>query len=269
MEYYEIRIHSASEGKREILTSLLAEEQFESFMEKDDDLLAYIQADHYSRVRVEKICDQFNVKFKEKQIPEQDWNAEWEKSFQPVLIAGKCYIHAPFHPSRPCYPFEIIIEPKMSFGTAHHETTAMMIEVMMQMDFRGKKVLDMGCGTGILAILAGKMGAAEVDAIDIDSWAFKNAMENIGRNHSSAVTVKMGDVDAAGTGYDILLANINRNVLISHLPEYSKRMIKGELLMSGFYEEDLAMIRQAAELNAFLPDQTITKNRWVAARFIK
>ena len=269
MEYFEIRIYPVSEEKQEILISLLAEVNFESFVETEDELLAYIQAHNYVREKVEQLCDQFEVKFTEKQIPDQNWNAEWEKNFEPVLIAEKCYIRAPFHAPRPDYPYEIIIEPKMSFGTAHHETTALMIEVMMQMDFMGKKVLDMGCGTGILAILAYKMSAAEVEAIDNDSWAYNNAMENMEKNHVTAMTVKMGDVDAAGSGYDILLANINRNVLISHLPEYSKCIKKGELLMSGFYEEDLAMIRQAAELNAFVFDQHITKNRWVAARFIK
>jgi len=269
MDYFEIRIHPASEEKREILTSLLAEEQFESFVETEDELLAYIQVDNYFREKVEQICDQFEVKFTEKRIPDQNWNAEWEKNFEPVLIAGKCYIRAPFHAPRPDVPFEIIIEPKMSFGTAHHETTAMMIEMMMQMDFRGKKVLDMGCGTGILAILACKMGASEVDAIDNNNWAYNNAMENMERNIASAVTVKMGDIDAAGSLYNILLANINRNVLISHIPAYSKHIQKGELLISGFYEEDLAMIRQVAESNAFVFDRYITENRWVAALFIK
>lgn len=269
MDYYEIRIHPASEEKREILTSLLAEEQFESFMETENELLAYIRINNYFREKVKQICDQFDVNFTEKRIPDQNWNAEWEKNFEPVLIAGKCYIRAPFHTPRPDYPFEIIIEPKMSFGTAHHETTSMMIEMMMQMDFRGKKVLDMGCGTGILAILAFKMGASEVDAIDNNSWAFTNAMENMERNSATAVTVKMGDIDDAGSGYDILLANINRNVLLSHIPGYSKHIQKGELLMSGFFEEDLAMIRQAAESNTFVLDRYITKNRWVAARFIK
>jgi ribosomal protein L11 methyltransferase len=157
----------------------------------------------------------------------------------------------------------------MSFGTAHNETTAMMIEMMMQMDFRGKKVLDMGCGTGILAILACKMGASEVDAIDNNSWAFNNAMDNIKKNSAYAVTVKMGDIDAAGSGYNILLANINRNVLLCHIHGYSKRIQKGELLMSGFYEEDLTMIRQAAESSTFVLDRYIIKNRWVTARFIK
>jgi ribosomal protein L11 methyltransferase len=269
MDYFEIHINTTSEEKREILTSLLAEENFESFGETKDELLAYIQTQNYVREKVKQLCDQFEVKFTEKQIPDKNWNVEWEMNFEPVLIAGKCYIRAPFHPPRPDYPCEIIIEPKMSFGTAHHETTAMMIELMVQMDFFGKKVLDMGCGTGILSILADKMGAAEVDAIDNDNWAFSNAIENMEKNHASTVTVKMGDVDVAGTGYSILLANINRNVLVSHLPEYSKRINKGELLMSGFYEEDLAMIRQTAESNAFVFNRYITKNRWVAARFIK
>jgi ribosomal protein L11 methyltransferase len=269
MDYFEIHIHTASEEKREILTSLLAEEQFESFVETENELLAYIQINNYSREKVEQICDQFEMKFAEKRIPDQNWNAEWEKNFEPVLIAGKCYIRAPFHAPRPDYPFEIIIEPKMSFGTAHHETTAMMIEMMMQMDFRGKKVLDMGCGTGILAIIADKMGASEVDAIDNNSWAFNNAMENIKINSAYTVTVKMGDIDAAGSGYNILLANINRNVLLCHIPEYSKQIQKGEMLISGFYEEDLTMIRHAAESNTFVFDRSITKNRWVAARFIK
>jgi ribosomal protein L11 methyltransferase len=269
MDYYEIRIYPAAEEKREILTSLLAEENFESFAESGDELLAYIQVNKYNRKKVEKICFQFDVKFTEKRIPDQNWNAEWEKNFEPVLIAGTWYIRAPFHAPRPDYSCEIIIEPKMSFGTAHHETTVLMIEAMMQMDFLGKKVLDMGCGTGILAILADKMGAVEIDAIDNDTWAFNNALENMERNHASDVTVKMGDLDSAGSGYGIILANINRNILISHLPEYSKRMSKGILLMSGFYEEDLAMIRQKAELNGFVSDRILIKNRWVAARFIK
>lgn len=269
MEYFEIRIHPASEEKKEILTSLLAEEDFESFAESGDELLAYIRVKNYNRKKVEDICGQFEVEFTEKRIPDQNWNAEWEKNFEPVLIADKCYIRAPFHAPGPGYPYEIIIEPKMSFGTAHHETTAMMIEMMMQMDFTGKKVLDMGCGTGILAILAKMLGATEVDAIDNDEWAFNNAVENMERNSATQVTVKQGDITAAGSGYDIILANINRNVLLVHIPEYSKRMNKGELLMSGFYEDDLEVIRQPAAMNGFKLDRTIKNNQWVATRFIK
>jgi ribosomal protein L11 methyltransferase len=157
----------------------------------------------------------------------------------------------------------------MSFGTAHHETTAMMIEEMMDMDLKGKQVLDMGCGTGILAILADKMGAAEVTAVDNDNWAFSNASENILKNKAGVVDVKMGDIEVAGNRYDVILANINRNVLLQHLPEYSKRIITGELILSGFYEEDLAKIRETAALYEFRFDHYRTKNRWVAARFKK
>jgi ribosomal protein L11 methyltransferase len=269
MDYFEIRIYPVSEEQREIIASLLAEVNFESFAETEDELLAYIQVDKYSREEVTTVCNQFNVSFFEKRIPDQNWNAEWEKNFEPVLIAGKCYIRAPFHKPQPGYPFELIIEPKMSFGTAHHETTALMIEMMMEMDFHDKKVLDMGCGTGILAILTDKMGASEIDAIDNDTWAFTNAVENKERNYASHVNVNMGDINVAGTDYDIVLANINRNVLIIQIPEYSERIKKGELLMSGFYEEDLGLIREKAESVEFSLDKVLTKNRCVAARFIK
>jgi ribosomal protein L11 methyltransferase len=269
MEYIEVRIHPLTPELKEIIISLLAEKNFESFAGEEDELLAYVPAGLFVREDVQRICDPFGAVFTETLIPEQNWNREWEKNFEPVLIEGKCYIRAPFHAPRPDYPYEIIIEPKMSFGTAHHETTAMMIGMMMQMDFKGKKVLDMGSGTGILAILARKEGAASVDAIDNDSWAYSNAMENMEKNNISGVTVTMGDVDAAGSGYDILLANINRNVLIGHLPEYSKCIEKGELLMSGFYVDDLPLIMQAAESNGFVFKRQVTKNRWVAAQFEK
>ena len=269
MDYIEVHIHTTSVEKREILISLLAEENFESFVESEEELKAYISVTNYVRGIVEQICHKFEVEFTVKEIPGQNWNAEWERNFEPVLIADTCYIRAPFHAPRPGYRYEIIIEPKMSFGTAHHETTAMMIEVMMTLDFHGKRVLDMGCGTGILAILATRMGASLVDAIDNDEWAYANAIENVEKNHASAVNVMRGDIDAAADDYDILLANINRNVLLEHLPEYAKRIKKGDLLLSGFYAEDLDVIRQTAKSNSFLFDSNITKNQWVAARFKK
>jgi ribosomal protein L11 methyltransferase len=269
MEYTEISIQPAPEEIREILVSLLAEEGFESFAETGNGILAYVPASLLDRLKVAGICSRFGMKFTEKNIPDQNWNAEWEKNFEPVTVTGRCYIRAPFHPARKDVEYEILIEPKMSFGTAHHETTAMMIETMLEMDLREKRILDMGCGTGILAILADKMGAAEVTAVDNDEWAFLNASENILANHTSAIKVKMGDVDLAGAGFDVILANINRNVLLQHIPEYSKRMKTGQLLMSGFYEEDLPMILETAALHSFRFDQSMTKNRWVAALFRK
>ena len=269
MDYCEICIYTTSEETREILTFLLAEEGFESFVETKDELLGYISDSNYLQEKVEQICDRFEVKFTAKRIADQNWNILWEKNFEPVLIAGRCYIRAPFHSSHPEYPYELIIEPKMSFGTAHHETTAMMIEEMLQMNFKNKKVLDMGCGTGILSILANKLAASNIDAIDNDSWAYNNALENVEKNQASAVKVRMGDVDTSDENYDVILANINRNVLLGHLHEYSRRIKKGELLLSGFYEEDLPMIRQEAEKNGFTFDHYITKNRWTAVRFIK
>ncbi len=269
MDYIGIHIHNVSGEKQEILASLLAEDNFESFEETEDELLAYIQADNYSREKVAHLCNRFQVIFSEQLIPDQNWNTEWERNFQPVLLAGKCFIRAPFHDPRPDYPYELIIEPKMSFGTAHHETTAMMIEMMLEMDFHEKKVLDLGCGTGILAILAVKMGASDILAIDNDQWAFSNALENKERNHASRMTVKMGDINDAGPDYDILLANINRNTLLLNIPGFSKRIKKGELLMSGFYEEDLGMIVEAAGSAEFVFDRILIKNRWIAARFIK
>jgi ribosomal protein L11 methyltransferase len=269
MNYTEIHIESLTPELKEILVSLLADRNFESFAGEDDELLAYIPSEHFSREQVEKVCGQFGLNFVVKEIAGRNWNEEWEKNFEPVLIAGKCYIRAPFHPSRPEYPFEIVIEPKMSFGTAHHETTSMMIETMLDMNFQDKKVLDMGSGTGILAILASMMGAREVDAIDNDEWAFSNAKENVNRNDAGRITVKMGDVDAARSGYDVILANINRNVLTSQIPEYSRKMKSGELVMSGFYEEDIPVIKFSATSHGFTFDSMLTKNRWVALRFVK
>ncbi|MCX6243963.1 MAG: 50S ribosomal protein L11 methyltransferase [Bacteroidetes bacterium] len=269
MDYFEICIPHIPEETREILVSLMAEAGFESFSENETELLAYVQAPLYDREQTLQLCRDLKVEFTEEHIPDQNWNTEWEKNFEPVVIAGKCSIRAPFHSPKPEFPYEIIIEPKMSFGTAHHETTAMMIEEMLEMDLKGKHLLDMGCGTGILAILADKMGTADVMAIDNDSWAFDNSSENIVKNNSSGITVKIGDVDAAGEEYDVILANINRNVLLQHIPEYSKKIRTGELLMSGFYEEDLEMIREAAALHSFRFDHSRMKNRWVAARFIK
>lgn len=270
MEYIEIGIHNTSEEQQDILIYLLAEAGFESFSQDGDELHAYISAHLYDRDKLSQIMKEQRFDYTEETIPDQNWNEEWERNFNPVEIGGKCFIGAPFHSSRPGYQYEIIIEPKMSFGTAHHETTSQMIELMLDMDFQGKRVLDMGCGTAILAILADKMGASGVMAFDNDSWAYNNSMENIEKNRSLHISVRFGDISDVTGDFDIILANINRNILLDQIPHYSK-MLKpgGHLLMSGFYEDDLHRIRECASGNNLNFEINIMKNRWVAAKFIK
>jgi ribosomal protein L11 methyltransferase len=270
MEYIEIRIHPVPAEDQDILTYFLAEAGFESFAQEGDELQAFIPVHLYDKDKVKQIFSDHPFPYTEVTIPEKNWNEEWEKNFSPVEIAGKCFIRAPFHSSIPGYQYEIIIEPKMSFGTAHHETTSHMIEFMLGMDFIGKHVLDMGCGTGILAILADKMGASQVFAIDNDSWAFNNSVENIEKNSTSHVMVRLGGIDEVNGVYDIILANINRNILLDQIPYYSKMMKPGgNLLMSGFFEEDLPVIRECSLMNQLSFVTFIMKNRWVAAKFLR
>lgn len=270
MNYIELHIENIPAEQRDILTFLLAEAGFESFEEVDYDLKAYIPEPQYNLELVAKVFQEHPYKFTKTIIPARNWNAEWEKNFSPVEIAGKCYIRAPFHPARENFLYEIVIEPKMSFGTAHHETTSQMIEFMLEMDFLGTKVLDMGCGTGILAILADKMGASQILAVDNDEWAYTNSVENTERNSTRHVTVKQGGIKDVQGDFDCILANINRNVLLDQIPSYSKMMHRGSfLLLSGFYEEDLDLIRESTSMNGLFFENYSMNNRWIAARFRK
>jgi len=185
------------------------------------------------------------------------------KSYKPVVIADKCYVRAPFHPKMEKYKYDIIIEPKMSFGTAHHETTALMLEQILHLDLKDKLVLDMGCGTAVLAILAYKMGAGKVTAIDIDEWAFNNAKENVERNNAKFVKVLFGNMELTKGIYDVIFANINRNVLMHDIPLYAENLNKhGLLLMSGFYEADIPVIEERAKDNGLKLSSSSLKNNW-------
>ena len=270
MEYLELILKDVPLDLAEILVYRLTETGFDSFAEEENEFRAYIPKDLFNKKAVTEILKQSGHEYLIRDLPDQNWNKEWEKNFSPVMIADSCFIRAPFHEPVPSAKYEIIIEPKMSFGTAHHETTAMMIETMLGMDFRNKNILDMGCGTGILAILAQKMGASFVVAIDNDTWAYNNTIENCDQNNAPEISVKQGDVQDITGEFDVILANINRNILLVQIQTYANCLIHpGELVMSGFYESDLPMISREATKYGLIYTGHRSKNNWVAATYTK
>ena len=261
------------EPARDILIAELGELGFESFVEKENGLLAYIPLENWSDDSFEELFilqnPEFEVNWTTKTIEQQNWNAEWEKNFHPIQINGECLVRAPFHPKTNA-PYEIIIEPKMSFGTGHHETTHMMLQLLFGEDIKGKRVLDMGCGTGVLAILTEMRGALDIDAIDIDTWCVENTLENVQRNQCSKIKVKLGDASILeGEIYDVIIANINRNILLEDIPTYVSCLKRtGVLLLSGFYLNDLDKISSKCEEHNLQFEKKLEKNKWVAAKYV-
>lgn len=264
-----------AEPASDILTAQLAEIGFDSFAESDTGLLAYIPADKFDFESVKQLSvvtsGLFEIDFEYEEIQDENWNQLWESNYEPVLIDDLCYVRAPFHQSRKDVQYEIIVEPKMSFGTAHHETTELIIRLMFDVDFQDTEVLDMGSGTGILTILAAKMGAKSLTAIDVDEWAYHNCPENFSNNNVTDVDNRLGDASAIpDKKFDIILANINRNVLLEDMAIYGKHINdNGVLLLSGFYEHDIPAIRQEAEKNGFRFENSNRKNDWVAVSMRK
>ncbi len=276
MEYIELRCtpKQKTEGQIEILSAVLGELGFESFIEDKDDLLAYIQSHLFSPSLLDdSLVSVFHgiVDFSWNLIPDQNWNRVWEENFQPVTINGQCRIRAPFHAPDKQIEYEIIIEPKMSFGTAHHETTAGMIKFILATDMKSKKVLDMGCGTGVLAILAAKKGATTVTAIDNDEWAYNNTIENCQRNNVQWINVYLSDASLlSGEHFDIILANINRNILLQDIPVYAGCLHhNGLLFLSGFYAEDLDAVNEKAISSGLEYLSHLEENKWIAASYRK
>lgn len=275
MDYVELRIPVSDPAIREVLTAILSQEGFDSFIEEEDLLLAYIPSGDFKEVEVESLLEgilqQKTADVEFTHIRERNWNMKWEKDYTPVILDKSLIVRAPFHKVDGEYEHEIIIEPQMSFGTAHHETTTLMLELMRSMNFEGRIVLDMGCGTGILAIYANKLGASDVIAIDNDEWAYNNSLHNIELNDLKHVMVIMGDsTSLAGEQFDVILANINRNVLIEDIPVYDKHLLKGgQVLLSGFYEADLDKVIEATDRQGWKLTDKKTLNRWVAAQFTK
>ena len=257
----------------EILIAELGYAGFESFVETEKGVIAYIQKEDFRDDILDDIFvlknDEFKIEYQKEEIEQVNWNSEWEKNFNPILIDDDVYIRAPFHDKLPNVNYDIVIEPKMSFGTGHHETTHMMVKHLLNIDFKDKKVLDMGCGTGILAILSEMLGANPIDAIDIDNWCYLNAVENAERNHCKNISVFEGDASLLiNKKYDVIIANINRNILLNDIKTYANSLNKkGILLLSGFYQEDIPIID--AEVSKYnLKLQTIEERKnWVALKY--
>ncbi len=257
----------------EILIAELGLAGFESFVETEEGLTAYIKKQDWNPTMLDDIqimnSDEFSISYTMEEIEQVNWNQEWEKNFNPIIVDELCTIRAPFH-EKPNTTFDIVIEPKMSFGTGHHETTHMMIQHILNNDFKDKSVLDMGCGTGVLAILSELKGAKPIDAIDVDNWCYLNSLENVERNCCNHISVYEGDAGLLGNKkYDIIIANINRNILLNDIKTYASCLNKnGMLFLSGFYKEDISVIEDACNRNMLKLNEKLERNNWVSLKFI-
>ncbi|MGA1227042.1 MAG: 50S ribosomal protein L11 methyltransferase [Tamlana sp.] len=257
----------------EILIAELGYAGFESFVETDEGVTAYIQKEDWYENILGDIqilsSDEFKIAFTFEEIEQTNWNEEWEKNFNPIVVDNVCAVRAPFHEKFDT-EYDIIIEPKMSFGTGHHETTHMMIQHILKNDFKGKSVLDMGCGTGVLAILAEMKGAQPIDAVDYDNWCYLNSLENVERNNCKYITVIEGDASVLGKKkYDVIIANINRNILLQDMATYVSCLNKnGMLFLSGFYNEDIPLIQSECEKHLLKFEEKLERNKWVSLKFL-
>ena len=282
MNYYELTFTYSSPIDTAIINDILAAELgeigFESFTENENGLLGYISESLYNEETLQKKLatfplDDVQIHFTTSFVEGKDWNEEWEKNyFKPIHIGNDCIIRASFHEEEVGYTYNIMIDPKMAFGTGNHETTYLMISEMLTLDLKGKDLLDMGCGTAVLAILARMKGAQRVVGIDIDEWAYNNALENIRLNNTEDIQIALGgaeQIPAFGT-FDIVFANINRNILLNDIHHYNDCLKPGGLLyMSGFYLEDIPIIEEECKQNGLSLLSYTERNRWVAIKVQK
>lgn len=280
MKYFEFTFNTSSctETVNDVLAAVLGEAGFESFVEREGGLSAYIQQSLCDEETIKNALTDFplpdtQITYSYVEAEDKNWNEEWEKNFfQPIVIGDRCVIHSTFHTDVPKAEYDIVINPQMAFGTGHHETTSLIIGELLDSELQGKSLLDMGCGTSILAILARMRGAAPCTAIDIDEWCVRNSIENIELNQVTDITVEQGDAAAlTGKGpFDIVIANINRNILLNDMKQYVACMHPGsELYMSGFYVDDIPVIREEAERNGLSFVHYKEKNRWAAVKLQK
>lgn len=278
MQYIQVTFtfSGIEEYQKDLLISELAEAGFNTFEDTESGFAAFIDFDDYNQNKLSEVLlqfeDEFIYNYTVTEIAAQNWNEEWEKNFEPLIISDECYIRATFHEPQPQYRYEIVIDPKMAFGTGHHQTTTMMMQYILSSDLEGKKVLDMGCGTGILAILASKKGAKSLLAIDNDEVCYQSTLENASLNHVTNLEAACGGKEIIPESiFDVILANINRNILLDQINTYAGVLISGgSIFFSGFYETpDLEMIEQECKKFNIIYKDHKKMGDWVAAHFIK
>lgn len=277
MDYWELEFKvSPKKPGEEILITKLADLGFESFMENNDSLLAYINDNLFNENNIEKEIGELSFEgvsfsYEKSLIPSQNWNAEWEKDFDPVFVNDKLVIKAPFHNLNKSFDYEVIIQPQMSFGTGHHDTTRQLASLLLDLDLKNKNVLDVGTGTGVLAILSEKLGAKKIIGTEIDEGSYENAISNIELNDSKNIKLLKGDIEiVTETAFDVILANINKNILIKHLPVYASLCkLNGDLIMSGFFTSDVQEIENEAAKYGFQLNKTVNSDSWAVACFTK
>jgi ribosomal protein L11 methyltransferase len=276
MEYIEFKaVVSPLEVGREILIAELSEIGFESFVETNEGVEAYIQSEEFNENSIRNLkilaSTTFQIDYSTKVIADQNWNAEWEKNFELINVEDRCVIRAPFHDKIETIEYDIVIDPKMSFGTGHHETTYLMIKRLLSMDMEDMNVLDMGCGTGVLAILTKMKKAQNIKAIDIDEWAYNNTLENIRNNNCEEIDVEMGGAEKiVNRDFDLVIANINRNILLNDMPNYVQSMVVGaNLLLSGFFSSDKEVLLESASNLGLELVYSESKNDWTLLHLIK
>jgi ribosomal protein L11 methyltransferase len=265
--YVEICLHTETNEQAEILIAQLEQAGFEGFEERERELFAFVKQGRFQSIELQEAITRLSVSYSERVVPPTNWNTEWEKNFEPVLVDNFCYVRAPFHPPVPGVQHDLLITPKMSFGTGHHATTWMVIHAMKDLEFSGKRVLDFGTGTGILAILAEKCGAELVLAIDNDEQCILNASENISDNQCDRIKLQKQDHIGDDPLFDIILANINRNTILANLAGMRQHLTpQGVLVLSGLLEEDLEQLGDSAKIQGLISEQLEHRDHWVCVQ---
>ena len=278
-DYIEVRfdVEPCDATSTDVLAAMLCDVEFESFVPDESGLTAYVKRELYNEAAIADIVTSFplqvQINWRAEVIEGQDWNSEWEKNyFQPIVVGDKCVIHSSFHSDIPKVEYDIVIDPKMAFGTGHHATTSLIIRQLLEMSLDGLSVMDMGTGTGILAILSAMRGAGKVSAIEIDEFAYVNAVDNVKINGEPQINVMLGDASllANEEPVDVFIANINRNIITADIAEYAKTLKSGGImLLSGFYEEDVDVIMSQARLHSLDYQSHTVQDRWTCLRLVK